>query len=200
VKSKIIIGLFFVLLFNACVSPRPAMKEFTLDTNISVTPNAVSSCLEKNIQLSKPYSDESLLRLDMRYREGQFQEFSYAQSQWAKSPINIIYENELGVVRDLKIFKNVQIAKSKTRNDLVLEANVEDFMQYFTENDTNSFARVSITFTLIEASSHRVLASKNIKVKVNAVTLNAQGGVVSLNAALSEVLSQMAVWLQGTCK
>jgi ABC-type uncharacterized transport system auxiliary subunit len=200
VKSKITVALFVALILSACVSPRPAMKEFTLDTNTSVTPNAAKGCKEKTLKIAKLFTDPSLVAHDIRYRKGNLQEFRYSQSQWADSPANMIYKSEVALVRSLKLFKSVQVANSKTKNDLILETNVDDFRQYYDAKVTSSYARVAITFTLVNTQTHEVVKTKTFVSEKETPSLDAKGGVIALNAALSEVLQNAGKWLQEVCQ
>lgn len=200
VKNKTVIAILFALVFSGCVSPKPAMKEFTLDTNTNVVLNAAKSCKDKDIKVAKPFSDPSLVRYEMRYTKGNIQEFPYSQSQWANTPADMIYASEVELIRKLQLFKSVQVSNSKTKNDLLLETNIDDFMQYFDANVTSSYARVMMTFTLVNTATHEVIKTKTFISKKDAKTLDAEGGVRALNAALSSVLQNAGEWLKEVCK
>jgi ABC-type uncharacterized transport system auxiliary subunit len=187
-------------ILSGCVSPQPPMQEFILDTNTSLPSFNQNKCLDKTIKISRPFSDASLFSLSMKYTENNLQQYSYSKSQWAKSPNAMINADIVHLVRNLNIFQSVQIAKSRTKNDLILETDIEKFMQYYDNKDTSSYANIVITFSLINAKTHVVIGTKTFSSKVNAATLDAKGGVEALNAALQNIEKEAAIWLKGICK
>ncbi|MEA2092286.1 MAG: hypothetical protein U9O83_07980, partial [Campylobacterota bacterium] len=91
-------------------------------------------------------------------------------------------------------------SKSRSKNDLILEINIEDFMQYFSKDLTQSYSKVVLSLTLIDAKTSRVIASDTFSAKMDALSLDASGGVKALDAALQDVLSQSVGFLNEACK
>jgi len=83
---------------------------------------------------------------------------------------------------------------------LILEINIEDFMQYFNEDSTESYALAAVSMSLLDASSNSVIASNSFKSRVQVKQLSAEGGVEALNSALEDILSQTYQWFIGVCK
>ena len=83
---------------------------------------------------------------------------------------------------------------------MLLETNIEDFMQYFSKDEKNSFSNVVITLTLIDTQTNSVIATKTFRSKVDSQSADANGGVIALNRALSNVLNESGKWLGETCK
>ena len=136
----------------------------------------------------------------MNYALGDSAQYVYSASLWATAPSRAVTSEFLSLIRDSKLFKSVQISKSRSRNDFILEINIEDFMQYFNENSTHSYSNVVVSLSLINTRTNNVIASEKFMSKVDVTSLDASGGVRGLNKALAEVLSESNIWLSQVCK
>jgi len=202
VKNKLIIlcitciGLF---LATGCTSPTPAQNEYRLDTNIEVMKADTTKCKTKTLKVDQAFSDKLFMSLKMYYVKGKYAQNAYTRSRWAQTPNDKITQALTEYLRAMQLFKSVQNAESKTKNDFRLEINIEDFMQYFDENEKNSYANVVLTCNLINDKTHKILTTKTFHAKVKAKSNNAQGGVIALNSALDRILKECGLWLQGVC-
>lgn len=187
-------------LFFGCTVKTPAVVEY----RINIEPKALefhsTTCRHDSLKVAQAFSPTSLMSSKMNYALGLYKQFSFTQSQWAESPNRAITDEVVRYIKASKIFKNVQSSQSRTLNRYLLEVHIEDFMQYFSEDKKDSFANVRISFTLIDTKVSHVIASKTFHSKVVSQTIDAQGGVVALNSALKEVLSQCLIWLDRNCK
>jgi len=136
----------------------------------------------------------------MYYAQGNMKQYMYSSSKWSRSPNRAITSEFLTLIRASNLFKSVQTAKSRSRSDIILEINIEDFMQYFDENSTLSHVNVVINLSLINARGNSVFASQTFNTKIDVKMLNANGGVDGLNKALREVLLDTNEWLSEVCK
>jgi cholesterol transport system auxiliary component len=125
--------------------------------------------------------------------------YSYSQSRWNNSPNQEISSQILSAIRDAKLFDSVQNAKSRSKSDLILEINIEDFMQYYSDGLSASYVNVVMNFTLIDAKTNKTLATKGFSTKKDVKSLDATGGVEVLDAALEEIISQGLDFLGGAC-
>ncbi len=194
---------FFLLtiLLQGCISTTvPAKSEYRINPNIQPQELEASGCKENSLKISQAFSANSLLSQDMYYALGNTKQYMYSASKWSTTPNRAITSEFLTLIRDSKLFKNVQTSKSRSRSDVILEINIEDFMQYFDENSTSSYANVVINVSLIRARGNSVFASQTFKTKINIEALDASGGVDGLNIALSEVLLDTNKWLAEVCK
>jgi cholesterol transport system auxiliary component len=135
----------------------------------------------------------------MSYAQGEYKQDNFSQSEWAESPNKAITNQIARYIQLSKLFKSTQIAKSRTKSEMVLETNIEDFMQYFSQDEKTSYANIVITFTLID-SKNNIISSKRFTSKVDVKTLDAEGGVEALNKALENVLVDMGNWLGESCQ
>ncbi|MEA2099435.1 MAG: ABC-type transport auxiliary lipoprotein family protein [Campylobacterota bacterium] len=189
-----------VLLISGCSTTNPSITEYRINTNLEQNDSKLNSCLDKSLKVAEAFSSSSLMSLDMNYATGDNKQFTYTQSQWSLSPHHAITSEMLNLLRDTNLFKTVQISKSRTRNDMILETSIDDFMQYFQEGENRSFANVRISLTLVDAKSSKAIATKTFGSRVNCDTLDAEGGVIALNSALEDVLTQSSVWLKEVCR
>jgi len=198
VKILLIIITLFIL--SGCSRTTPAISEFRIDTNIAHLQNNFRGCQKKSLKVEQSFSNDSLKVLDMNYGVGNNREYRYTQSQWADSPNNAVTFELAKMLREAKLFKSVEISKSRAKDDLILETNIEKFMQYFNKDETKSYALVSINFTLIDAKTNIVIRSKKFQTKIKTKSLDAKGGVLALNKALQDVLVQIREYLSGVCR
>jgi cholesterol transport system auxiliary component len=192
---------FFVLLFSGCVTTKvPSKSEYRINTTVITTKNDAQNCKEKSIKVAQAFSSSSLMSNSMTYALGNSKQYVYSQSLWAQTPNSVITSKFLKLIRGTELFKSVQISKSRSNNDFLLEINIEDFMQYFDEKSTSSYANVSLSLTVIEITSNKVIATKTFTSKVEIDTLNAEGGVDGLSESLNNILANTNIWLNGVCK
>jgi len=196
--------LLFITLITfllvGCSTTTPAVSEYRI--NVESIPSAFTQtgCKEDSLKVAQAFSSTSLMSHEMNYGQGTHKQYKFTQSQWAESPNRAISTEIVEYLKSTKLFKNVQISKSRSKNGLVLETNIEDFMQYFSEDEKESFVQVRINLTLIDAENSKVLATKTFESKIKIDSINADTGVQYLNIALENVLNSSGEWLSEVCK
>ncbi len=197
------IRLFLLVLsvftFLGCSVSMP-VTEYRLNTNLPAIEIQGDKCIDKSIKISKPFCTTSLESVQMSYMQGSNKMYTYSQSLWADSPTSAIGDQIVKVLRDTKLFKSVQSSKSRTKDDLIMETNIEDFIQYFDEDVKESYVEASLNFTIIDAKENIVISTKNFKSSVKTKSLDANGGVEALNKALSIILLDSSLWLGDMCR
>ncbi len=192
----IVIAIF---LFSACSVKKTAITEYTINTHIHKSELNATKCIDKSLKISQAFSSSELMSLKMNYKEGDYKQFFYSQSQWADSPNRVITTQIVKLLRESKLFQSVQTDKSRTNSEYILETNIEDFMQYFSKNSKDSFVNIVMTITLLDAQTSMIVATKTFSVEMKSDTLDAEGGVSALNQAFEDILVQMRGWLSGVC-
>ncbi len=193
-KSKLLIAAL-TFLFGACSSPKPALQEYIVTPKVSVVQSKMSKYKEKIVKVTNVYAAKDLHSRSMFYVEDGMRKFAYASSEWAESPQQFVHKEVMQMLAQTKVFGFVQLPSSKVESDFILETRLNDFTQYFEENDKKSYAVVSVTFTLVNSKKHTIVASKTFSSKIDVSSLNAVGGVKALSIALKEVLSDASVWI-----
>jgi len=198
---KYIIISLLAILFSGCITTTtPAKSEFRVNSHMPSKKFTSLGCKNKSLKVAQAFSQNSIMSHTMSYAQGDFKQYAYSASQWSTAPNRAITAEFLTMIRNSKLFKSVQISKSRSKNDFILEISIEDFMQYFNSNSTSSYANVVISLALIDSKTNSVFATKIFNAKVDVKSLDAKGGVDGLNSALSDILSQSNDWLGEVCK
>ena len=198
---KLIIITIAIFLLSGCTTIKPSITEYKITANsLEVKKNSVEGCKNKSIKIAQAFSSGSLMLLKMDYAQGKNKIFSYSQAQWNESPNHSITNEILKNIRASKLFKNTQISKSRSKNSLILEINIEDFLQYYSQDLKDSFANIVISLTLIDSKTDAIVATETFFSNVKTNTLDAHGGVEALNSALSDILTQNIEWINGVCQ
>ena len=197
---KLLLIAFITFLFVGCSTTIPAVSEYRINIASSPSVFAQTGCKEQSLKIAQAFSSSSLMTQNMSYGQGNHKQYAFTQSQWAESPNRAISTEILEYVRSTKLFKNVQISKSRTVNGLLLETNIDDFMQYFSEDEKESFVLVRINLTLIDVKTSKVIATKTFYSRMEVDNINADDGVKNLNIALKNVLDESAEWFGEICK
>ena len=195
---KYILVILISFLVSGCFVTQPPITEYML--NVKLPKQNFKSDCKRSIKISKCFVNAKLKTLNMNYAQGDKKVYMYSQSMWAELPSEAITAKIVKLLQDKKLFKIVQTSKSRGITDLILETNVDDFMQYFDNDLKISYAKVSITFTLIDAKTNKLIASKNFKSNVMSSSLDALGGVDALGKALSNILLENSIWLTKVCR
>lgn len=195
-----LLAAFVIFLFGGCTKTVPAISEYKVNSNVYEKSFNAEGCKDKSLKIAQSFSPSVLTNLDIMYGVGEHRQFRYSQSKWVQSPNSAITSEIVNFLKSTELFSSVNVPKSRAKTDYILEANIENFMQYFSEDEKSSFVKVSITFSLIDTAKNSVIATKNFKMTQRAQTLDAEGGVIALNKALKEVLEQSGFWLNERCR
>ena len=197
---RYILVLISIVLFSGCTTIVPAVTEYRIISNTPAVAKDGRSCKDKSLKVVQAFSSSSLMSHNMNYAQGDLKQYSYSQSEWSESP-NVAITNEiLKHIRVSQLFKTVLNSKSRSKSDLILEINIEDFMQYFNEDSTSSYSSVVIDLTLLDSKTGSSVATDVFSSRVDVKSLDAEGGVEALNLALQKVIAKSVVWLDGVCK
>jgi cholesterol transport system auxiliary component len=192
--------IILTILFSGCTTIKPPVAEYRVVAKDLKVDKAATGCKEKSLKVAQAFSSNSLMSLNMDYTEANNRVFSYSQSQWQESPNSLVSAELLKSIRDSELFSSVHSSKSRVKSNLVLETNIEEFMQFYSQDMKTSFVHVVVSLTLIDAKTNSVVADKTFSSRFDAKTVDAKGGVEALSSALSEVISQNIEWLGGVCK
>ncbi len=197
---KLIFILPIIAIFIGCSASKPAITEYKIAT-IRLQSNTLSTeCRDKSLKVSQAFSSSSLMSLAMKYMQDDYKIYEYSQAQWYDSPNQEISLQVVKIIRESKLFKSTQSSKSRSRSDMILEIDIEDFMQYFSKELDKSYSKVVINLTMIDSKTSRVVASRRFTAKSKISTHDASGGVKALDDSLEDVLKQSVEFLNEVCK
>lgn len=197
---KFITLIIITIVFLGCSTTIPPKVEYRINSKVNIQSLSQSGCKNKSVKVSQAFSSSTLLSRDMSYGLGDSKQYVYSEALWSINPNRAVTAEFLALIRDSNLFKNVQVSKSRSKNDIILELNIEDFMQYFSEDSTRSYANIVISIALIDARKNSVFASKTFSERIDILELNSNGGVHGLNTALNNILLKSNFWLGQVCK
>jgi len=197
---KILVIILVTYFLSGCTTVRPHISEYRINPNLQTKDLKNGTCSSQSLKIAQAFSSSALMSKNMNYLLGEFKQESYTQSQWSESPNRAITSELVKMLQNSQLFKNVQIYKSRTKSHLLLETNIEDFMQYYSADEKRSYVNVQVNLTLIDTQTNKVVTSKSFSNKLKVDTLSADGGVKALNSALQNVLLEQREWLSEVCK
>ncbi|MBL0707673.1 MAG: membrane integrity-associated transporter subunit PqiC [Sulfurimonas sp.] len=197
---KIFVFSFVLIVLSGCMITKSPVAQYQLSVEPLSEIDTSSGCKDKSLKVSQAFSSSSLMSLDMNYIEDKNKIYSYSQSQWNDSVNQEVTSHILKVLRTSKLFKNTQNSKSRSRSDLILEINIIEFMQYFTDESKKSYVNIEISITLIDEKTAQVVATSSFSSKKKVDTLDASGGVIAFDEALRDILTQGVNFLNRICR
>jgi cholesterol transport system auxiliary component len=197
---RYILLVFSLVVFLGCSRVVPSVTEYKIVTDIDTKTLNAKSCRDKSLKVAQAFSSSSLMSQQMNYTKVLTKQYRYSQAEWSESPNLAISAEFLKHIQKADIFKSVLSSKSRSKSDMILEINIEDFMQYFSEDESRSYVNVALTLSLLDRKNSQVLATKNFRLTSDVEVLNADGGVQMLNKTLQKTLQQSMGWLDGVCK
>ncbi len=194
------ISLFILItIVTGCSVKQPYITEYSMKIKEFPKNEISKTCNNKTLKVMQAFSDNTLMSTNMTYVLGKYKQYSFTKSQWS-IPVNQMATLSLtNMLNQLDIFKSVQNYKSITRDDYILQSNIVDFKQYFSEDSKSSYVKVTINISLIDYNSNLIIHSKTFSSIVDTETLDAYGGVKAFNKAFSEVLEDIAKWITIIC-
>ncbi len=195
-----IVLIFLTLFFSACTTTQPHVSEYRLAPNIQEQEYMAKQCRDKSLKVGQVFSSNTLMSQKMKYNQTEYQESVFTQSKWARTPNKAISDALVKSIRSSALFSNTSTYKSRTKADLLLEADIEKFIQYFEQENEKSYVEVVLTFNLLNTNNSKSLSHSTFTAKIDVGSVDAKGGVIALNLGLSKVLYETNIWLNGVCK
>lgn len=192
-----IVAILLILGISGCSTTTPAVSEYRIKAK---TQETQSMTCHKTLKVHKAFTNASLSSRKIYYAQGDYKHFAYSQAQWSDALDRMLSDIVTQTIAQKGIFSSVDSYKSQAKADYTLEINVEEFMQFYDEALTRSNATVRLKVTLLDTKDKKHKASKTFEITHPTKTLNAEGGVEALESALDDVMAQMLVWLEESCK
>ena len=197
---RYILVLLLMMILSGCTTTVPSITEYRISVQAPVYIQKSTSCKTKSLKVAQAFSSSSLMSHHMDYAQGDAKQYTYSQAQWSQSPNLAVGAQLLKHIRETQLFKTVLNSKSRSKSDLILEINIEDFMQYFNEDETKSYVHIVLTLTLLDTKTSKPIATKSFEVREDVKTLDASGGVDALNHALEVIINKSIKYLEDKCR
>jgi len=191
--KQLYIFLSFVI-FSACSTTYPPYTSYDLELQKSAITHKKETCLKETLRVEDVTTSQLLMSTKMYYVSG-VESYSYTVSEWASRPSEFITETFVNALQKSNVFANVVSADSKAKSHYLLESRVETFMQYYDEAQTKSYAKISVSFFLIDTKTQEIVDHMHFEKEEPCESLDAKGGVKALKKLLQEAANALALWI-----
>jgi len=192
-------GLFTILMIiflNACSSKtHKAMDIYTLKYNAIPSTKPLIATSNKTLKIIQPQSSKEIQKKKILYAKTLQQRETYAYSRWSDTPNRMLEDFLVAYLNQTALFKVVIPHTSQVAPAWLLESNIEDFYQYFDE-ENRAFAIVKIRFFLMDKKDKSLISQYYFSAKIPSSPLDAKGGVLAFNLAMQQVATELQLWLK----
>ena len=165
--------------------------------NLNVPPvqtETASTYKDKSIKVTFPQSIKEPLSEKMLFSYTTNDRGTYQNSQWSNHMSRILQGTFIEVLDNSRLFKVVLSDISTLEENYRLESNIFDFEHQVRGKD--SYAVVSIQFTLINADTGRLVKSKRFSYQEPTATTDAKGYAIATNKAIIKLSQDLLEWLK----
>ena len=189
-----------VVLFTACSTTYPPYSSYDIELKSSAVVKKAKACSKETLRVDNVSTSQPLMSTKMYYVSG-VESYSYTVSEWSERPSEFITEAFVTALQKSNVFCNVISADSKAKSHYLLESRVDTFMQYYNEAQTKSYAKISVSFFLVDTKTQEIVAHMHFEKEEPCESLDAKGGVKALKKLLQEASNALALWIAGKeCK
>ncbi|MCA9561978.1 MAG: membrane integrity-associated transporter subunit PqiC [Myxococcales bacterium] len=190
-SSRAIFILALVLAgFSACVNIGPdsePIQTFVFDPDLPAAQHQSATSGVLLVSTPRAYTTYQTRRLI--YTDRAFEIRSYAYNTWADSPAAMLEPLLIRVAERSGQFRSVVGLSAGVRADYRLDTEITALHQEF--GQSGSIAHVALRLRIIDLADRSVVAQSDIDVTAPAPSDDAYGGVMAINDALSEALSDL---------
>jgi cholesterol transport system auxiliary component len=191
-KMYLIIASLFML--TACSFKEAApVKIYTLQVE-NVAPVSYSRYRNQTIKVAFPQTLKEKISDRMSYSYSNSERGFYQNSQWSNNLGKLLQGNFIQTLDRSRLFKAVLPYASTAGEDLRLESSIFDFSHHIRGDD--SFAIVSIQFSLINTDTGKLIKTKRFSYKENTTTVDAKGYVDASSRAMESLSRDLVEWLR----
>jgi len=189
-KKFIWISLFAGLV--GC-SKAPALKVYSLNVPRVKTVQS-SSYRSKSVKVTYPQSLREQMSQKMNFSYSSSDRGTYQNSEWSNDMSKLLQGTFIEVLDNAKLFKVVLSDTTTLKENYRLESNVFAFEHSVRE--TQSYAIVSVQFTLINADTGKLVKSKRFSYREATPSVDAKGYAKATNVAMTKLSQDLVGWLR----
>lgn len=190
-----------VLLMGGCTLQKsvPPVSTYRIVADVNEASYASTGCKEKTLRIALLEGSTLLRSRTIHYADDASMQYGYTKARWVESPSQQLrYLMERSTTQS-GLFNGVIPYRSLAKNDLLLETNVNTFLQVIHE-DGSSDVHLAMDLALVDQFSRKVLATKQIKLSKETVSADVEGAIGAFNALVSEALDEANRWLNDECR
>lgn len=178
--------------FMGC-SKAPVINVYRLDVPPVQTQRA-TLYKDKSIKVSFPQSIKEPMSDKMLFSYTENDRGIYQNSQWSNNISRVLQGTFIEVLDRSRLFKIVLSDMSTLKENYRLESTIFDFEHQVRGID--SYAVVSMQFTLINADKGRLVKSKRFSYKEPTPSTDAQGYAIATNRVIAKLSQDLLQWLK----
>ena len=192
IKLQYIVQLILVMVIVGCTQA-PTMKIYSLDVP-KITAVAISPYKTKIVKVTFPYSLREQVTEKMNFSYSDSDYGTYLNSEWSNNMSKLLQGTIIDVLSNSKLFKAVLADTSTLKENYRLESNIFTFEHRVRGKD--SYADVSMQFTLIDADTGKLVKSKRFSYIEPTPTIDAKGYAIATNRVMDKLSQDLVVWIR----
>jgi len=187
-----IVTMMIAAVFTGCTKA-PVINVYSLNVP-QVQTETASAYKDKSIKVTFPQSIKEPLSEKMLFSYTTNDRGTYQNSQWSNHMSRILQGTFIEVLDSSRLFKVVLSDMSTLEENYRLESNIFDFEHQVRGAD--SYAVVSIQFTLINADTGRLVKSKRFSYQEPTPTTDAKGYASATNKVIIQLSQDLLEWIK----
>lgn len=174
-------------------SKAPVLNVYGLHTP-QVQTETATIYKHKSIKVTFPQSIKEPMSSKMHFSYGANDRGSYQNSQWSNNMSRLLQGVLIEVLESSRLFKVVLSDMSTLKENYRLESTIFDFEHQVRGRD--SYAVVSVQFTLINADTGSLVKSKRFSYKERTPTIDAKGYATATNRIMIRLSDDLLKWIK----
>jgi len=174
-------------------SKAPVLNIYGLNTP-AVQTVPISSYKHKSIKVTFPQSIKEPVSEKMQFSYATNDRGTYQNSQWSNNMGRLLQGIFIEVLDNSRLFKIVLSDMSTLKENYRLESTLFDFEHQV--RGTDSYAVVSVQFTLINADTGTLVKSKRFSYKEPTPTTDAKGYATATNRIMIRLSDDLLKWIK----
>jgi len=182
----VLILLLCTTQLTACFSPiaTPDKRKYVIDTTVKARYKSWHRPVSIMVRLPETYPAFSTTQ--MAYTRAPYEVSYYALNSWVAAPAQMIQPLLVKVLQDSQHYKAILEPPFAGRYDYLLISQILNFKQNFTR--TPATFDLGMRLQLVDTSTMRVRATKDIRIQQPMQSDNPEAGVYAANQAVSQAL------------
>jgi len=190
-KIRLLLCLNTILLLNACSIFQPVKQEDLHYYTIATVPPACRpQRIQRTILVTQPRANAIYSNARMVYIPDCYQIQYFTQNRWADTPPNMLHPLLIKSLQNTGCFQAIINTPTTTYYDWILNTQLLSFQQEFLTQPSQF--RLAVHVQLINAHTHRIIATKDFVTTQKAPIDNPHGGAIAANLATKKILGDIA--------
>jgi len=190
--SRYVAPLALVMTLVGCTQA-PTMKIYSLEVP-KVEAMTTSSYKNKVVKVTFPYSLREQMSEKMNFSYSDSDYGTYLNSEWSNNMSKLLQGTIIDILSNSKVFKAVLADNSTLKENYRLESNIFSFEHRVRGKE--SYADVSMQFTLIDADTGKLVKSKRFSYTEPTPSVDAQGYAKATNRVMRRLGKDLVAWIK----